>query len=200
LASACKPLKFEAGLSVFLYRLCEKMENLKNYSKYHLHELHRALANIDEKQNPEESRIIREHIDQGGYQYPAGAALVTRSTFTSDKYKWSIVTLITALFLTNTLSLLSGDLIALIPMTLQGALLFMIFSNHKGTRGMLKAWAILLMVSGSLNIFSSLYDAYATALEVVIYLALISIGLVFFILTNHYIKLISDNETSKAVD
>ena len=170
------------------------METQKNYGSYHLHELERALSNINEQDNPEEARLIREYIAKGGYQYPAH--LTARATFTSAPFKWTLVTVISFLLLANIVSLLTGALIALIPMAIQGILLFMIFTRHKNIGAMLKIWTFLLTIAGAINFYITLQDAYYTAFEAATQLILPAISLTLLILSSRYIALTSDEDTS----
>ena len=132
------------------------METQKNYGSYHLHELERALSNINEQDNPEEARLIREYIAKGGYQYPAH--LTARATFTSAPFKWTLFAVLSFLLLANVVSLLTGALIALIPMAIQGTLLIMIFSRHKNLGAMLKIWTYLMTIGGAFLFYLTLQD------------------------------------------
>ena len=44
------------------------MKDWPNYEIYHVHELEKALANINEAEKPDEAAHIRKLLDQGGYK------------------------------------------------------------------------------------------------------------------------------------
>ena len=172
------------------------MNTQKNYGSYHLHELERALANINEQDNPEEARLIREYIAKGGYQYPAH--LTARAVFTSAPFKWTLVAVLSFLLLANLVSLLTGALIALIPIAIQGILLFMIFTRHKNIGAMLKIWTSFITLAGAFLFYLTLQDPYYTAFEAATRLILPAISLTLLILSSRYIGLTSDEDTSSS--
>lgn len=164
------------------------MEGRPNYSLFHLQELKEALANIDENANPEEAKIIREHIERGGHAYPKPPD-VAGIRFTNMAYKWSITAILTALFLSNTYALVfGGGMRALIPMALQGAALLLIFTNHRHTQLLIKIWSGLLVVSGIFGLSARLFDSDIQWLEVVWPLLKLFLGLVIFNLSNKYVE------------
>lgn len=171
----------------------------KNYRIYHLDELHKELDQIDEAKYPEEAKVIREYISKGGYQYPeAYMGRVIRVSFTNARYKWTLVAVLAAFFLTNALTLLTGHLIALLPLTVQGVMLFMIFTSHRYIRALIKIWLTLLLLTSSLGLLSIFYATHVTVLGVLLQLAPAAIGLTFLITVNKHVQLIRDDDASKS--
>ena len=163
------------------------MRSRPDYSVYHLHELKTALADIDEAANPEEAKIIREYIAKGGYTYPR----VMGVRFISSAYKWALVAVIAVLFLTNLYSLVLGrTLIALVPLVVQGAILFVIFKKHKYARGLIMIWAALLIVSGSFGLFAMYYAPEISWPELAYHGLVLLAGALFFALANKCIELL----------
>ena len=170
------------------------METQKNYGSYHLHELERALSNINEQDNPEEARLIREYIAKGGYQYPAH--LTARAVFTSAPFKWVLVAVLSFALLPLFNSLLTGALMALVPIAIHVILLVMIFTRHKNLGAMLKAWTYLMTIGGASLFYLTLQDPYYTAFEAATRLILPAISLTLLILSSRYIGLTSDEDSS----
>jgi hypothetical protein len=166
------------------------MQTRPDYSSYHLHELEAALANIDESTNPEEAKIIREYIEKGGYTYPKESE-VAGVRFVSATYKWFLVSVLAVLFVAN-LYFLAVDhrIIALIPLTLQGGLLFMIQKNHKYTRSLIKIWSALLIISGSFGILSMFYTTEVNWPKLADNVFKLGGGLLFFALSNRFVELV----------
>jgi hypothetical protein len=165
------------------------MNSIPDYSAYHLHELERALKDLDESARPEEARAIREHIARGGYVYPTEPA-IEKVAFTHAAYKWLLVGVLGVLALFNLATFFFTDIRALIPLVLQGALLFMIGQNHRHTRMLIKVWCALLIASA---LFGFLAMVYAPDFDVARFgehtLKLL-VGLVFLLLADRCVSLI----------
>ncbi len=166
------------------------MRSIPDYSSYHLHELEEALKDIDESSNPEEARTIREFIARGGYVYPTEPP-IERVCFANAAYKWSLVVVLTVLLSLNLIIFASAHYLrSLIPIVLQGTILFMIYRNHKYTRMLIKIWCGLLILSA---LFGFLAMYYAPAIEVPALAehgTTLVVGLVFLVLANRYVHLI----------
>lgn len=165
------------------------MSGIPDYSAYHLHELERALENLDESARPEEARAIREHIARGGYVYPTEPA-IEKVAFTNAAYKWSLVGALGALALFNLAAFLFTDMRALIPLVLQGALLFMIHQNHKHTRAVIKVWSALLVVSALFGFLAMSKAPDFDAATLAEHAARLVIGLAFLLLADRCVSLI----------
>lgn len=132
----------------------------RNYETYHLHELERALASINEQENPEEARVIREYIARGGYQYPEH--LFSRATFTSKIFREIFIGLAALLLLSYSFGVLRGYWLALVPLIAQVVLLFMILTRHQSLPGMLKLWALAVSAYGAYQIYTGFRLPYGS--------------------------------------
>ena len=161
-----------------------------NYEILHTYELEEALKNIDEDANHEEAKLIKELITKGGYEYPS-AIEIESAEITNTLYK-SFLIIIASVFLTISLiSLLFYSMfLALIPIIIQSTILYMVFTKHKLLRGSIRAWSIILIVSGVANLIASGYSPdpmsiYAIADEVIFLL----IGSLYLSLSGKFIQL-----------
>jgi len=167
------------------------MENQPNYSLYHLHELERALMNIDPAANPDEAKIIKEYIAKGGFDYPKEPNIV-RVRFVNATYKWTVVAVLACLFFVNLYALISVQNVrALVPLTLQGTILFMIYRNHKYTRSLIKVWSALLIISGVSGILSKFYAFEADWIEVADHVLTVAGGVLIIVLSNKFVERVS---------
>ncbi len=172
------------------------MENKPNYSLYHLHELERALINIDPMANPEEAEIIKGYIAKGGFVYPKEPKIVG-VRFVNSTYKWALVAVLAYFFLINLYTLVSAhNVSALVPLTLQGTILFMIYRNHKYTRGLIKAWSALLIVSGVAGILSKFYAFEIDWSEAADHILTFAGGVLIIVLSNKFVELVSAGANS----
>jgi len=166
------------------------MGNPPNYSTYHLDELEKALANIDESKKPEEAEIIRGYIEKGGYSYPT-PPLIDKVKFISPTYKWSLTLILTYLLAYNAYALISWKtLIALVPITIQSILLYMIFKNHKHVRTLIKVWSVVLLVSAFFGFLSIYYATEVTAARVIDHLFSLVVGLSYLVFADKCVELV----------
>lgn len=169
------------------------MQTRPDYSSYHLHELEAALESIDESTNPEEVKIIRGYIEKGGYTYPKEPKEpeVAGVRFVSAGYKWLLVSVLSVLFVAN-LYFLAVDLrvIALIPLTLQGSMLWMIQKNHKYTRSLIKIWSALLIIAGSFGMLSMSFATEINWPKLAGNVLKLGGGIMFFALSNRVVELV----------
>lgn len=166
------------------------MNSIPDYSAYHLHELERALRDLDESARPEEASAIREHIARGGYVYPTEPA-IEKVAFTNAAYKWSLVGALGALALFNIATFaLTLDMRALIPLVLQGALLFMIRQNHRHTRTLIKVWCALLIASALFGFLAMVYAPDFDAARFGEHALKLVVGLVFLLLADRCVSLV----------
>ena len=163
------------------------MQHRPDYSLYHLHELEAALADIDESENPEEARIIREHIEKGGYTYPVEPKMVG-VRFVNAIYKWFLVSVLALLLLANLIALVMGDIGALVPIAVHGGLLFMIYVNHKYTRAVIKILCALMMIAGLSGVISTFF--VMDWLRLVSGVLIFGGGLTIFVLSNRFVELV----------
>lgn len=163
------------------------MDARPDYRLYHLSELHDALSKIDEAAFPEEAQIIREYIAKGGYVYPREPEVVGVQ-FRNSAYKWSVAGCVFWLFLENLYALsFKGILLALIPVSVQGAVLLSIATKHKWTMTLVKAWAVLLMVSGVFGGMALYYAQYVEWSDWMEHIGTFAIGVWFFSLADRSI-------------
>jgi hypothetical protein len=175
------------------------MQTQPDYSSYHLHELEAALANIDESTNPEEAKIIRGYIEKGGYIYPKEPEVVG-VRFVSATYKWILVVVLAVLFVANLYFLaVEHRIIALIPLTLQSGMLYVIQKNHRYTRSLIKIWSTLLIISGSFGILSMFYATEVNWPKLAGNVLTLGGGLIFFALSSRFVELVlvSSNKPSE---
>jgi len=165
------------------------MSGIPDYSAYHLHELERALRDLDESARPEEASAIREYIARGGYVYPTEPA-IEKVAFSHTAYKWALVGVLGALALFNLATFLFTDMGALIPLVLQGALLLMIRQNHKHTRAMIKVWSALLIVSALFGFPAMVYAPDFDAARFAEHALKLAVGLAFLLLADRCVSLI----------
>lgn len=124
------------------------MEYKTNYDILHVHELEAALSNLDEKKNPQEAEYIRGLIAQGGYRYPP-ETVIDSAEIIHPVYKWGLLTFIALLMIVNFTSLLVySKPLALVPITFQGVIVYMIFTYNKHLKTLIIVWSVLLIVAG----------------------------------------------------
>ena len=124
------------------------MEYKTNYEILHVHELEEALSNLDEKSNSEEAEYVRGLIAQGGYRYPPETAIES-AEITNPVYKWSLLTFIALMMIVNITSLIFYyKPLALVPITFQGIIVYMIFAHNKHLKTLIIVWSVLLIVAG----------------------------------------------------
>lgn len=166
------------------------MEPRPDYSIYHLQELESALAKIDETANREEAEVIREYIKRGGYTYPKEPEIIG-VRFVSATYKWALVSVLTILFLTNFYLLVIADrLLAVVPIAFQAAILLVIYRKHKHTRGLIKAWSTLLVISGAFGALAQYFAQELDWIKLADHLVTFAGGMAFFVLSNRFVELV----------
>jgi hypothetical protein len=166
------------------------MSGTPDYSAYHLHELQRALEQLDEAAHPDEARTIREYIAKGGYVYPTEAA-IAKVVFVNAIYKWSLVVVLASLAVFNFAAVaVSHKPFALIPLVLQVALLSMIRREHKYTRAVIKVWSVLLMLGALLRLWSMAYATEVDAVEIADRVITLAIGLAFLLFADRCVELV----------
>ena len=84
------------------------------------------------------------------------APKVTAVRFTSAAYKGSLMAFLGVLFLLNALALLVGVMSSLVPVIVQGALLWLIVGNHRKVRLLVQVWCAVLVISGLYGVVSRL--------------------------------------------
>lgn len=84
------------------------------------------------------------------------APKVTAVRFTSAAYKGSLMAFLGVLFLLNSLALLVGVMSSLVPVIVQGALLWLIVGNHRKVRLLVQVWCGVLVISGLYGVVSRL--------------------------------------------
>lgn len=139
------------------------MSNTPNYASYHLHELEEALKNLDCEANPEEEKLLKELIANGGYSYPTGQqvspetkSLVTAQEITNSKFKWTLVGILGVLIFFNLVNLIfTHQLISLIPIIFQSVILTMIFKKNSSLKTFIKVWSVLLIIGGIAGMYLS---------------------------------------------
>ncbi|WP_257658745.1 hypothetical protein [Parapedobacter lycopersici] len=73
-----------------------------------------------------------------------------KSHFTNKTIYWIVIVLISGLMLWNFYAtVITGQLIGLLPITIQGALLWLIFDNHQYAKIAIKVWAIIFFCIAS---------------------------------------------------
>jgi hypothetical protein len=189
-------------------------KNFPNYSLYHLHELEAALKNVDELVKPDEARVIKEFIRNGGYKYPVvlstprpdhevdvkdprnysevvSLCTVKQVAFTSARYKFTLVFILSSLLLLNVIAwLVSRNSALFVSIAFQGGLLSMIFLKHKYTRALIKVWSSFLIAAGVTGFLSMLFYS-SRSLSALIWNAIcLSVGLSFLLWANRSVLLV----------
>ena len=117
-----------------------------NYENLHLSELEDALKNINEESHPDEAEYIRNLISIGGYKYPEK---------TNNYFKWVLIVLISIFLAINTFNFISYLYpLSLIPILIQGSILYMIVKKNKYLRTAVMLWSFLLIISGIFGLLS----------------------------------------------
>lgn len=166
------------------------MDTRPDYRLYHLRELHDALSNIDEVAFPEEAKIIKEYIAKGGYAYPREQEVIA-VRFHCSAYKWAVVGYVAWLLVWNLHTLVFNSVfLALIPVSVQGAVLVAIGAKHKWTKTLVKTWAALLMVAGFFGGLALSYAEYPGWADVMDELVTFASGLGVFWLADSCIELV----------
>lgn len=97
---------------------------------------------------------------------------VTAVRFTHAGFKWSLVAFLGVLLLLNALALMLGVMSSLGPVVLQGALLWLIFDNHRKVRLLVRVWCAVLLASGLYGVVSRMgapeMNAIAVGKDVVV--------------------------------
>ncbi|HTN30018.1 MAG TPA: hypothetical protein VL178_04185 [Pseudomonas sp.] len=75
-------------------------------------------------------------------------AKVTAVRFTHDGYKIALMVFLGVLFVLNSLALLVGVTSSLVPVVIQGALLWMIVGAYRKVRLLVQVWCVVLVASG----------------------------------------------------
>lgn len=83
-------------------------------------------------------------------------AKVTAVRFTHAGYKWALMAFLGVLFLLNSLALLVGVMSSLVPVVIQGGLLWLIVGGHRRVRLLVQIWCAVLVISGLYGIVSRL--------------------------------------------
>ena len=170
------------------------METNPDYSKFHLSELQNELAKIDEESSPDRAKLIREYIAKGGYQYPAGSPSIDYAVFENKTYKSALIACVTILLLINLAALaLTLNFLALLPVSIQAVMLYLIYSNNKGVRTAVKLWSVLLIIAGSFGLLSQIYAPSVNIIELVFRLVLLGIGGYFLVFSNNSIRLVEND-------
>jgi len=76
--------------------------------------------------------------------------------FTNKIFEYSLIGYILLLLLWNLYMLSSGNMKALISISIQAILLFLIFSKYKHTKIVIKTWAIILILSHGISFLAKL--------------------------------------------
>ena len=142
----------------------EEMTYEERIGNYSLDELLGVEKRIDQYQFPERHKLVLEEIEKrrehGDPEVvtperdsPVSSTIpwseVEKTNFVNPIYKWSLVGIVSGFFLVNVYTLIVTLYpYSLIPIALQGAILFLVFKEHKWARLLIKIWAIMLMVTG----------------------------------------------------
>ena len=99
-------------------------------------------------------------------------AKVTAVRFTNAGYRWSLMIFLGVLFLLNSLVLLVGVMSTLLPVVVQGALLWLIVGNHRKVRLLVQVWCGVLVISGLYGVVSRMlapeFNAVAMTKDIVV--------------------------------
>lgn len=86
-------------------------------------------------------------------------AQVTAVRFTHAGYKWSLMIFLGVMFLLNSLALMVGVKSSLVPVVIQGALLWLIVGNHRRVRLLVQVWCGVLVITGLYGVVSRMLEA-----------------------------------------
>lgn len=184
----------------------EEMTYEERIGNYSLDELLGVEKRIDQNQFPDRHKLVLEEIEKRREHgdpevvtterdFPLSSTMpwseVEKTNFVNPIYKWSLIGIVGGFFMVNFYTLITTLYpLTLIPIALQGAILFTAFKGHKWARFLIKVWAILLMVSGAaywLKILAMPSDfVFEESIQKTI---LLVIGLIFLSLANRFIHL-----------
>ena len=86
--------------------------------------------------------------------------------------------------------MLNSVLIALVPIAVQSAVLYMIFTKHKLLRGIIRIWSALLIIGGVFGLFAAYVSPDPVNIIVVADKAIfLMIGFIYLLLSDKYIQL-----------
>lgn len=183
---------------------------------YSLDELLSVEKRIDQNQFPERHELVLKEIEKrktyGDPEavttervFPTSSSIpwseVEKANFVNSVYKWSLVGIITGFFLVNVYTLIvTLYFLTLIPIALQGTILFLVFKEHKWARFLIKIWAVMLMVSGIAYWLKILALPSGLILETSIQKTmLLVIGLIFLGFANRCIHLQRKKASNQAI-
>jgi len=134
---------------------------MPNYSRFHTHELKDRLRALAPQTDQEEIQEIQMWIDKGGYQFPTSISTNTNNVghsirrkaintkFHSPKFVGWLVVLLVVMLLLNIYGLLAMHLsFALLPITIQAAILYGLYKAHPMTKTLVKTWAGVMFIGG----------------------------------------------------
>ena len=81
---------------------------------------------------------------------------MTKIKFKEKAFEYALIGYISLLLCWNFYGLTTGNLKALIPIAIQGILLFLIFSKNKNAKIGIKIWAIILILSYGISFLAKL--------------------------------------------
>ena|SRR5690606_859555 len=114
--------------------------------------------------------------------------------FKEKAFEYSLIGYITLLICWNFYGLLSGNLMALVPIAIQGTLLFLIFSKNKYAKIGIKIWAIILILSHGLSLLAKIVKIIlGDEIEMTVLLnkiVMLTIGILIYIFNEKYVDII----------
>ncbi|WP_242203166.1 hypothetical protein [Aestuariivivens insulae] len=114
--------------------------------------------------------------------------------FKEKAFEYALIGYIILKLLWNIYGLTTGITKALIPITLQGILLYLIFSKHKYAKIGIKIWAIILILSYGLSFLAKIVKIIlGDEIETTVLLnkaLLLTIGILIYVFNEKYVEII----------
>lgn len=124
-----------------------------------------------------------------------------KAQFNNEFYYWSVIIILSGLFIWNLTAFASGSLIALMPLTIVGIVLFLFATKNKFSRIAIMIWSVVfLIIASGLQLIGRLmtdsinnFVAFDLPFYIKVILSLIA-GLVIFIYGKNTIEIITLEE------
>lgn len=167
------------------------MKPIPNYAAYSLDELKDALNRIDEQAHPEQAKLIRSYIEQGGFVRPA-LPVVVGIDFTSVWSFRCVVAMLVGFMSVNLALLVIGEGESLIPVLITASILAFVIFRHRFARVAIRTWCILMLLSAYPDIVMDYLMGDSTLLQSWLPFSLCAFAIVFLVLTERTIRPIKD--------
>ncbi len=112
--------------------------------------------------------------------------------FKEKAFEYSLIGYIILLLCWNLYALTTGNMQALISISIQGILLFLIFSRNKNAKIGIKIWAIILILSHGISFLAKLLKIFLgdeiNIMELLKKAIFITIGILIYVFNEKYVE------------